>query len=335
MRVTCLKCGSQYDVAYDTSSTTVNCECGPSFTYPEVHYTGVQPSERAAERLRYRAFHSAGLVRDIGTIALTVSAVSIIFFPLAIVGIGVGLYTLLAKRGPLGRYVGRSQAAAAVALGLVVFCAEGALLLDVLEKRRARRVVTLQTSIRDDLRGLLRTQRLFRAAQDRYGRFDDFPGRGFRPVSGYYTIYLGRDDFVVASRDGAKIQDDLPSGFSPGVSDDAFTAIAVANIDSDPDVDVWMLNHSGEQVHLADDNDYAPDVDPGDPGPELPPARDHQDPGSAEGSVAEGGAPPSLVPFELDLPEPQLSPIPLEAPQPDLDSNTNPSGAFATPGAKL
>ncbi|MEO0814105.1 MAG: hypothetical protein AAFY60_14675, partial [Myxococcota bacterium] len=140
MRVTCLKCGSQYDVEYDTSAVAVNCECGPSISYPEVHYAGVVPSERAAEKLRYRAFHSAGLVRNVGVIALTFSVVSVLFFPLAIVGVAIGIYTLVGTRGPLKKYVGRQQAIAAIALGAVVFLAEGALALKFMEQREVRRV---------------------------------------------------------------------------------------------------------------------------------------------------------------------------------------------------
>lgn len=260
MRVTCLKCGSQFEVAHNTSSTEVNCECGPEFRYPEVQYAGVQPSQSAAERLRYRAFHSAGLVSNSGMTALYMSAISVLVFPIALLGIGVGLYTLVVKRGPLGRYVGRRQAGLAVVLGVVVFCAEGALLLSFLKDLEVKRIASLQESIRDDLRGLLRTQRLYRAAKDRYGLFRDFPHEGFQPMHGHYTIYLDADDFIPASRDGVSVIDALSGPIVPEVSDHAFTAIAVANLDSDPHLDVWLLNHEGEQFHIVDDNDNAPDT---------------------------------------------------------------------------
>ncbi len=318
MRVTCLKCGSQYDVEYDTSSVAVNCECGPSISYPEVHDAGVVPSERAAERLRYRAFHSAGLVRNIGVVALTVSAISILFFPLAVVGIGIGLYTLLGTRGPLKRYVGRQQATAAIALGLVVFLVEGSLAIRWMEQRRIRRVNDLQASVKDDLRGLLRTQRLYRAAQDHYGGFRDFPGRGFQPINGHYTIYLGPDDFMAAVRDNEEHQDEWIGAIAPGVSADAFTAIAVANLDDDPEMDVWMLTHAGEQTHLVNDNDYLETT------PEAPPS-------SQTPAVAEGGAKTDAwgdTP-ELDAPapeQPELEPTPakIDAPPPSEPSTVRP-----------
>lgn len=349
VRVTCLKCGSQYDVEYDTSSVAVNCECGPAISYPEVHYAGVVPSERAAERLRYRAFHSAGLVRNIGVVALTVSAVSILFFPLAIVGVGIGLYTLLGTRGPLKRYVGRQQAMAAVVLGLVVFFVEGTLALDWMEQRRIRRVDDLQASVKDDLRGLLRTQRLYRAAQDRYGGFQDFPGKGFRPINGHYTIYLGPEDFMTAVRDNKEVRDEWVGAIAPGVSADAFTAIAVANLDDDPDMDVWMLTHRGEQTHLVNDNDYRPDdpevaTDPvspavapavaerGDdsaPSPSPAPAKDGLD-ATPELDVPDATTTPSPTPVQIDTP----SAAPEEAhASPDSGASPAPRGAKPAPSA--
>lgn len=259
--MTCMTCGSQYDVEYDTSTLPVNCECGPMMTFPEVHAAGVFPSERAAEKLRYRAFHSAGLVKNIGAVALTISIISVVFFPMAIVGIGIGVYAVATMRGPRLRYAGRSQAIGAIVLGTFALGVGGGVSMHLLKRRRMKSVAAMQQSVGDDLRRLLRTQRLYRAAQDRYGRFSDFPGR-FR--AGRYTLYLGPRDFIPAERNGLEIKDELPDtdefrSWCPSSSPDAFTAIAVANLDGDSDLDVWLLNDSGQQYHLANDNDYLKD----------------------------------------------------------------------------
>ncbi|MEO1172338.1 MAG: hypothetical protein AAFX94_09835 [Myxococcota bacterium] len=309
-RVTCLKCGSQYDVGYDTSTIPVNCECGPSITYPEVHYSGVQPSERAAERLRYRAFHSAGLVKNFGIIALTVSAVSVLFFPLALVGIGIGIYTLAAMRGPLSKYVGREQAIAAIVLGVLVFGIESAVALDWLEQRRISRINAVQASVRDDLRRLFRTQRLFRAAQDRYGRFDDFPGR-FQ--AGAYTLYLSFEDVLPAERNSTQVTDPHQGPPVPSVTPHAFTAVAVANLDGDADLDVWTLNDAGDIVHHRNDNDYLQGFRPPEP-PRPASTQVDREPVIAQQEPVEAESPPTPTPVKIDEPPaPRSPPKPLKS----------------------
>ena len=68
VRLTCLKCGHQFELAVNGGGTglRVNCVCGQDYSYPEVVNTGIRPNERAAERSRSRAFRAAGLVKNIG-----------------------------------------------------------------------------------------------------------------------------------------------------------------------------------------------------------------------------------------------------------------------------
>ncbi len=232
------------------------CTCGTEITYPEVYNTGVRPNERAAERLRYRAFRAAGLVKNIGGFALGLALLGIIFFPLALVGAVFGIYVLTMVRGPLGRYSGREQAVIAICVGTFVFVAEGSVLWSFMAQRRAERLSALQASGADDLRTLLRTERLFRAAQDRYGTLKE---SHFQPRSGAYTIYLSPDEYVAAVRDEQTITDPLPADLWPRVTNDAFTAVAVANLDGDAELDVWTVTEAGEVKHIANDVPWLPE----------------------------------------------------------------------------
>lgn len=232
------------------------CTCGTEITYPEVYNTGVRPNERAAERLRYRAFRAAGLVKNIGGFALGLALLGIIFFPLALVGAIIGIYVLTMVRGPLGRYSGRQQAIIAIGIGTAVFVTESSILYSFLAQRRADRLSAMQASGADDLRTLLRTQRLFRAAQDRYGSLKE---SHYQPRGGAYTVYLSPDEYVPAVRDGESITDPLPTDLWPRVTKDGFTAVAVANLDSDSDLDVWVVTEAGEVKHVANDVPWLPE----------------------------------------------------------------------------
>jgi hypothetical protein len=226
------------------------CTCGIEISYPEVYNTGVRPNERAAERLRYKAFRAAGLVKNIGGFAMGLAFLGILFFPLALVGAVLGMYVLTMVRGPLGRYSGRNAAIVAIAVGVGVFATESSILWSYISHRRSDRLIALQTSAADDLRTLLRTQRLYRAAQDRFGSLKE---SRFQPRVGAYTIYLGLDDYVAGVRDEQTVTDALPNGLHPKVTPTGFLAYAVANLDGDPEVDVWSVDDSGEVKHLTND----------------------------------------------------------------------------------
>ncbi len=250
MRLTCLKCGHQVELATGAADQRISCVCGQDYTYPHVLNTGIRPNERAAERSRSRAFRAAGLVRNIGGFALGISLLSILFFPFGLVGAALGIYVLTMLRGPVGRYSGRRAALAALVLGVAVFAIEGAATASWLQARRERALDILQSSARDDLRGLLRAERLFRATHDRYGSFQEIR---FTPPYGLYTLYLASNDVMAASRDGRPVTDPLPPVFQPGFAEGTFTAVAVANVDADEDLDIWVLSEGGTITHVAND----------------------------------------------------------------------------------
>ncbi len=249
MRLTCLKCGYQIELAGFAAGARVTCSCGEDYTCPEVHDTGVRPSARAAEQSRSRAFRAAGLVRNFGGFALALACFGILFFPLAIAGVVLGAYVLVVLRGPVGRYSGRRSAIIAVALGSVVAVTGITLTCSWVEQRREQRLADLRQTASEDLRALLRAERLFRAGHDTFGTFKEFR---FTPPHGQYTIYLSDDDVISAVRDDRTITDPLPSGANPAVSEDAFTAVAVASIYGDERLDVWVIDDSGHLRELAD-----------------------------------------------------------------------------------
>lgn len=249
--MTCLKCGHQIELAHGPNPR-VSCPCGLEFNHPAVVNTGTRPSARAAERSRYRAFRAAGVVKNVGGLALGISLLGILFFPLGLVGAAIGIYVLIMLKGPQRRYSGRGQAMTAVMMGAGVFVLEGALLLQWMERRHLQNMATVQRGAAEDLKRLLRAQRLHRATEDAYGAFSDFR---FRPAYGTYTLYLGLGpgEMLAARRDEQEVWDPLPEAVTPMVEADAFTAVAVANIDNDPGLDVWVLTHDGRPRHVFND----------------------------------------------------------------------------------
>jgi hypothetical protein len=299
LRLTCLKCGHQFELATGPHSSRIPCVCGQDFTYPEVLNTGTQPSEAAAERSRSKAFRAAGLVKNIGAFALGIALLGVLFFPLGVVGACIGVYVLTMMRGPLGRYSGRTAAVGAVAIGISVFLAEGSLAMSYLKERQRQRLESFQAAADDDLRALLRAERLFRADNDTYGTFKEFR---FTPRQGKYTLYLGPDDYIPANREREKIVDPLPTGVVAAVSEGAFTAVAVANIDGDPFLDVWTINDHGEVIHLQDDiGDTATPSVAAPVGPSVD-------------STIETPTPAKEVATEPDPPPPAVMPRPKAAP---------------------
>jgi hypothetical protein len=251
------------------------------------------------------------VVKNVGGFALGISLLGILFFPIGLLGAGIGIYVLTMLRGPLGRYSGRRAAMAAVAIGSVVFLGEGAFAMNWLKARRVQRIKSVQASVSEDLRALLRAQRLFRATHDTYGTFREFR---FRPPVGSYTVYLGADDLVAATREEVSVTDPLPDELYPVVTEAAFTAIAVANLDGDMFLDVWSLNDHGTIAHLRDDASNQTLVEPGSAGvgeltlPGEPP------PESDVPAVAPEPSKTAPTPQPMQVPKPTQAPRPTPAP---------------------
>lgn len=215
---------------------------------------GVQPSLRAAEQLRARAFRAAGLVRNVGGLALFVAICGFVIFPLGFLGAALGLWVILSLKGPIGRYSGRTAAIWAVVLGMSGFLGEGFLCWQWLQQRQQANVEELQVAVREDLRDLLRAQRLYHATTEHFGTFSQLH---FKPRHGQYTLYLTSSDLLPAHRKQQPIVDklptDLPEVYTPNVVPHAFVAVAVANLDEDPDLDIWAINQEGNIAHVRSD----------------------------------------------------------------------------------
>ena len=253
MRVTCLKCGHQVELARPARGAMPaagTCICGQNYVYPRLVDTGVRPNERAAERSRFRAFRAAGVVRNVGGFALGLALLGILFFPLALAGAAVGLYCITMLRGPVGRYSGRQAALWAVLMGVIVFVAEGAFFLSWWEENRRTEQTNIQNTASDDLRGLLRAERIYHATHDTYVPLDKLD---FQPQYGQYTLYLGPEDAMPAVRDQHQVVDPLPADLAPWVKKDGFLAVAVGNLDDDTALDVWTLMSDGTIEHVAND----------------------------------------------------------------------------------
>lgn len=254
MRQTCLKCGHQVDLAVGESVAPQVCVCGRNFGSTCALEMGVQPNVRAAEELRARAFRTAGLVRNVGGFALAIALMGILVFPLGLLGSALGLWVLFSMRGPLGRYSGRTSAVWATVLGLCFFFGEGAMCVTWLQQRQMANIASVQQTASEDLRDLLRAQRLYRATAEHFGQFAELH---FVPRHGQYTLYLSPNDRLAAHRNNREIFDalplDLPLGHNPGVQPSAFVAVAVANLDNDEDLDVWAVNAAGDIVHVRSD----------------------------------------------------------------------------------
>jgi hypothetical protein len=251
VRITCLRCGHQLELPTVPTGPKQECPgCALKYAYPEIHNTGVSPSEWAAERLRRRAFRAAGLVKNTGGFALGLSALGILFFPLGIAGAALGVWVAAKLRGPLARYSGRREGLAAIALGIGAVVVWTSVISSWVERRRVEHVAAMRQNIREDLNGLLRAERLYRAGKDTYAGFARLR---LENQHGEYTLYLGPDDFRPAQRDGLEVIDPLPPDLHPGVSETAFTAVAVGNLDSDQAVDVWVMTDAGVQEHVRDD----------------------------------------------------------------------------------
>ena len=100
-----------------------------------------------------------------------------------------------------------------------------------------------------NLQSLAIAQFGFRAANRRYG--STFSEIGFDIVGSdqRYSYFMGKDVL-----EGALGPGKLPDSLSlPKVSKDSFIAYAVANLDADPDLDVWRVDQNKSVQHLHND----------------------------------------------------------------------------------
>lgn len=73
---------------------------------------------------------------------------------------------------------------------------------------------------------------------------------GWKPeIKNRYAYFLGND--AIQAKEGGPYR--MPKGVKSIVSNSAFTAVAVGNIDGDPTLDVWTINDQKELVNVVND----------------------------------------------------------------------------------
>ena len=257
MRLTCLKCGQQIELSSWEArhEPYTYCVCATEHVIPHVSGPSTFPSDRAAVATRTRAFRAAGIAKNTGRVALSVSLAGSLLFPLSLLGIGMGTFVHAGLPEPLRVHSGFRQAIAAIVAGILILVLQIWFLVGWFEDRSSIETSMIQQDAGDELKKLRRVQLRFHEENGRYGKFSELD---FNPIFGRYTIYLGHDDFIKAQNEDGPVKHDLPFDFVPMVQADSFRAVAVNNLDDDLELDIWVIDDGGRLVHELDDLQLTP-----------------------------------------------------------------------------
>ena len=251
MRLTCLKCGHQFQVSVVDAQLEGYgyCLCGTEHVFPDVITPGIFPSDRAAEISRTRAFRAARVVKDIGGWAFKLTLFGIVGVGLAPVGALLGLYVVLGLPKAIRPYSGYRSALMAIGVGAFVSLTQLYLAQHLMTRSDAKDVTFARSTVEEELRRLHTLQAEFFERNGRYGGFAELD---FASQYGQQTIYMSLTDISLAD-DQRSREVRLPSKFVPYVDKLSFKAFAVMDLDSDPQADVWSIDHHGNLAHELDD----------------------------------------------------------------------------------
>jgi len=251
MRLTCLKCGHQFQVSVVDAQLEGYgyCLCGTEHVFPDVITPGIFPSDRAAEISRTRAFRAARVVKDIGGWALKLTLFGIVGVGLAPLGALLGLYVVLGLPKAVRPYSGYRSALVAIGVGLFVTVSQIYVAQRVMVRADAKDVTFARSTVEEELHRLHGLQAKFFEEHGRYGGFAEL---NYVSSFGQQTIYMSLTDVSLAD-DEASREVRLPSKFVPYVDKDSFKAFAVMDLDEDPQADVWSIDHHGNLAHELDD----------------------------------------------------------------------------------
>jgi hypothetical protein len=257
MRLTCLKCGQQIELSTweARNEPYTYCVCATEHVIPHVSGPSTFPSDRAAVATRTRAFRAAGIAKNTGRVALSVSLAGSLLFPLSLLGIGMGTFVHAGLPEPLRIHSGFRQAIAAIVAGVLILVLQIWFLANWFEDRSSLETSLIQEMAQDELVKLRRVQLRFHEENGRYGKFSELD---FNPIYGRYTLYLDHDDFIEARDENGTVQHNLPFEFVPTVRKDSFRAVAVNNLDDDSELDIWVIEDNGRLVHEVDDLQLTP-----------------------------------------------------------------------------
>ncbi len=247
MKLTCLHCGKQLELATGTANGAVVCDCTRNITIPNLKKTAIRPNARAAERALRRAFLSAGMINNRWQIALFLAVATIFVPPLAIASIAVAIAVLRDKAGSLARYAGHRQALIAIFLAIfnAILSLSGAYYFYNDQVMKNRQYV--QKSAARDLRALAASENSFYSSHGHFGTFDEI---SFMAPEGLYTLCLA-DEIKKPRSALLKTVNNCPD--ESLLEDDHFTAVAVANLDGDDTLDIWAVNEDGVVTNLQND----------------------------------------------------------------------------------
>ena len=222
---------------------------------PHVSGPSTFPSERAAVATRTRAFRAAGIAKNTGRVALSLSLAGSLLFPLSLLGVGMGTFVHAGLPEQLRIHSGFRQAIGAIITGLLILVLQIWFLVGWFDDRSSMEVSLVQDMAREELTKLHRVQTRFYEEHGRYGNFSELE---FNPIYGRYTIYLDHNDYVAARGTGGIVVHPLPFDYVPVVRTDSFRAVAVNDLDDDSELDIWVLEESGRLVHEVDDLQLTP-----------------------------------------------------------------------------
>jgi hypothetical protein len=247
MRVTCLRCGQQVELQDTFKNAVVKCLCGGSIHPKNIVRTGIHPNPQAAQKLREHAFVASGMVHNVGGLAFTLSLFGILFFPLALAGTAVALYQIIHLKGPVGLYSGRRKALWSLVLGPIIFFGEGIFIYQHYQQEKVHKMFYAHVSAFKDLQRFQGLQDTFFKDTGRYGTFNDIR---FESLLEEYTLYLDDHTFLPAAKVSPHT---LPDSVKPHLSHDTYQIVAIANLDSDPQLDIWAMGPRGPPMLIQDD----------------------------------------------------------------------------------
>jgi len=107
------------------------------------------------------------------------------------------------------------------------------------------RMIEAQTN----LPAILAMQTGFKAMNQRYAATFKDMGFSMTGQNQNYSYFLG-DDVIKGGRGPDKLPEGLPN---PAPSAESFVIYAIANLDDDPDLDIWKIDQTGNVQHPRSD----------------------------------------------------------------------------------
>jgi len=107
-----------------------------------------------------------------------------------------------------------------------------------------------QVEAKTNLSNIYTMQKIYKGANNTYAK--TFWRLNFIPAGeGNYSYFMGED--VISASIGGPYQ--VPEGIESEITRDSYRVVAVANLDVDPTLDVWVIDNENRMRNLVDDVD--------------------------------------------------------------------------------